>query len=518
MPQSTNSRRVLFRLVLFTLAGWVLWALGKGDAKPEAAGAETAAEVTPKTRARNGFSKRRLATSLAFATLFFAGAAFSAGAGDLVVNAVETTTESATAETTTEATETEAADDTAPADPAPADAAPTDETPADPAPDDAVPADDGSGDSASVGDSTGVGDSADQPADESDPADSAGQPSDDDAAPASGGEDEPAAGSDGSDSSSSSGGSSGGSDGGTSQPAYDPPAAGPDSPSHTGDKNPPTVTQSPEVQEIAAHDADVAAETIGAFATVWLHRTVPDPTPRAKRLDPRFARTLREVAEKHNVGWPLLLGVVRARGHYSRFPATRPELARTASTLARLHRSQDAWHTVLALSGRTAFADRAIALTRYDRAVGMRALVRGLVAAKKSLQTRVLKDDRIDIYAGGRSDIAAGKVDVRILALMRYLAEAHGQVTVSCLISGHRLYARPGVVSAHIYGEAVDIAALGGRSIYGNQQPGGLTEQAVRNILLLPVELRPKQVISLLGLGGPSFALADHYDHIHVGY
>ena len=119
---------------------------------------------------------------------------------------------------------------------------------------------------------------------------------------------------------------------------------------------------------------------------------------------------------------------------------------------------------------------------------------------------------------GGRSDIASGRVDVRVLALLRYLAEAHGQVTVSCLISGHGLYARPGVVSAHIYGEAVDISALGDVSIYGNQQPGGLTEKAVRNVLLLPVELRPKQVISLLGLGGPSFALADHYDHIHVGY
>jgi hypothetical protein len=52
----------------------------------------------------------------------------------------------------------------------------------------------------------------------------------------------------------------------------------------------------------------------------------------------------------------------------------------------------------------------------------------------------------------------------------------------------------------------------------GNQAPGGLTERAVRNILLLPMELQPKQVISLLGLGGPSFPLEDHHDHIHVGY
>ena len=91
-------------------------------------------------------------------------------------------------------------------------------------------------------------------------------------------------------------------------------------------------------------------------------------------------------------------------------------------------------------------------------------------------------------------------------------------MTVSSLISGHRLYSRPGRVSAHVYGLAVDVAALAGRSIVGNQAPGGLTERAVRNVLLLPSELRPRQVISLLGLGGPSFPLADHDDHIHVGY
>jgi hypothetical protein len=89
---------------------------------------------------------------------------------------------------------------------------------------------------------------------------------------------------------------------------------------------------------------------------------------------------------------------------------------------------------------------------------------------------------------------------------------------VSSLHSGHRLYARKGVVSAHIYGLAVDISALGRVSIEGHQQPGGLTERAVRSILLLPAELQPQQVISLLGLGGPSFPLSDHGDHIHVGY
>ena len=54
--------------------------------------------------------------------------------------------------------------------------------------------------------------------------------------------------------------------------------------------------------------------------------------------------------------------------------------------------------------------------------------------------------------------------------------------------------------------------------ILGNQEAGGVTEQAVRNVLLLPSEMQPRQVISLLGLGGPSFPLANHYNHIHVGF
>jgi hypothetical protein len=52
----------------------------------------------------------------------------------------------------------------------------------------------------------------------------------------------------------------------------------------------------------------------------------------------------------------------------------------------------------------------------------------------------------------------------------------------------------------------------------GNQQPGSVAEQAIRDLLMLPEELEPAQVISLFDLGGPSFAAADHDDHIHIGF
>jgi hypothetical protein len=506
MPQSTNSRRDLLRLVLFTLAAWALWALGRNDAKP---GAVDETETTDTSHKRSGFSKRRLATSLAFATLFFAGAAFTAGAGDQAACLVDDCTPAAEADTTsTEATETEASEPAA-EEPAAEDPAPAEDPAAEPPAEDQAPADDGNAGGSDDGQS------ADQPSDQpADQGDSAEQPSDDGAAPASGDEDDSSAGGD-----NASGGGSG--SGGGDQPADEPdaPAAGPGSESHAGDGQSQSHDAAGSPVDVdQAHDAAVDAENASSFGTFWLHRVLPDPTPPASRLNPAFARSLASVSKSQHVDWALVLGVLRAQGHRSSSPANQRQLKTLASNLRERHADRGAWQAVLALEGRTSFADRAIALRNYNRAVGLWTLVRGLVASKGSLQDRVLADKRISIYAGGRSDIASGRVDVRVIALLRYLAEAHGQVTVSCLISGHGLYARPGVISAHIYGEAVDISALGGVSIYGNQQPGGVTEKAVRNILLLPVELRPRQVISLLGLGGPSFALADHYDHIHVGF
>jgi hypothetical protein len=176
------------------------------------------------------------------------------------------------------------------------------------------------------------------------------------------------------------------------------------------------------------------------------------------------------------------------------------------------------WAAALAYSSNPTVADRVVALRHYYRAVGLASLVHGLLSQKRDLQDRLLHDSRVVMYSGGRHDVAAGHVDVRVLATILYLADTFHEVTVSCLVSGHRLYARPGVVSAHVYGRAVDVAALNNVSITGHQQPGGITEQAVRSLLMLPGGMLPKQVISLLGLGGPSFPLANHYDHVHVGF
>jgi hypothetical protein len=495
MPQRNSSRRVVLRLVLFTLAGWLVWALGKNSANAEPEIATTAVqdghESTPTRAKAGGFSKRRLATTLAFTTLFFAGAAFSAGAGDLVVGALEGSTD--TAATSTETVPDESSDPPAAGDSEDGETTTSGEAPApEPAPgEDAQSGDPADDDSAPPAD--------DKPSAEEVPVDDGSAPPDAEDPPRDPG-------------SSDDGNLAGGDDEG------DGPNAGPGSAAHAGDEEPSDSGSNvgPTSEENSASDLEFDNEA--GYGVVWLHRTLPDPTPPASRLAPRFARALSAAANANHVDWALVLGVLRADGHKSSWPASPRQLGSLASRLHALRASADEWRAVLALSGRSGLADRSVALANYNRAVGLRALVRGLQAETSALEQRVLTDPRLSIYPGGRDDVAQHRINVRVLVLMLYMAEAHGSATISSLNSGHRLYARPGVVSAHKYGLALDIAALGGESILGHQQAGSLTERAVRNILLLPVELRPKQVISLLGLGGPSFPLADHYDHIHVGY
>jgi hypothetical protein len=447
-------------------------------------------DESPQPRARS--AKRRAATTLTFTALFFSGAALTAVAGDKLSQLSAEDAASMQATTTDESIAAAPAPDAsapalgpkpAPTEPAP-DAAPApdaepvpDAAPAaDPAPStDSAPAEPAStGDGGLPGSDTAAGsDPAPEAAPAANPAPAA------DAAPA--------------------------------------PAPSP-SPSHPRTRARRTTPTKVVLLPVVKRAPTPEIEGSPAGATVWLNSPLTDPTPPAKRLSPAFSRRLAATAQGAGLDWALLLGVLRAKGATGRSPADAITLRKLANRLSDLHTDRSGWATALAYAGSASFADHALALARYDRAVGLKGLVHGLESVKNALGAKLLSDPQISIYSGGRADIVHGRVDVRLLATIAYLHEAYGEVTVSCLISGHRLFARPGHISAHIYGRAVDIAALGGASILGNSAPGGLTEHAVRDLLLLPPEVMPQQIISLLGLGGPSFPLANHYDHIHVGF
>ena len=519
---TTKRRRHAGRLIALSVLGWALFARDADDREHEGPAATehssfdldevswdlpaAPADVRRRGMARASESKRprrRFAATLVFAALFFAGAALSAGAGNKVANGIEGGTDTATTETdqSVEA-KAESSDDatsqsTETVPPTETDPTPTDDnstgsedpgTSTEPVEDPGDPADGGNDGSSleleeheTVPDETGEGSSGGGDS-------SGGAP----AAPTSDG-----AQTHGGQSNSSGSGSSGGgaTDSLPGQPVFDP---------------------EPSPSQTLPPDPEVA--TVGTAATIWLHRTLPDPTPLARRLTPRFADMLRRESRRAHADWSLVLGVIRVDGSYGRVPASRAHVSSVARHLHATGARESQWRAALSLRGRTAFADRAVAYARYARVAGLRALVVGLRAAKPKLERAFLRDSRLHVYAGGRDDVAAHRIDVRVLVVIRYLAEQFGEVTVSCLRAGHGLYARPGVISAHIYGQAVDIAALGGVSIIGHQQASSVTARAVRGVLLLPREMQARQVISLIAMGGPSFALSNHDDHIHIGY
>jgi len=141
-----------------------------------------------------------------------------------------------------------------------------------------------------------------------------------------------------------------------------------------------------------------------------------------------------------------------------------------------------------------------------------------LLLPKPLLERRVLSDERIDIYACGRDDVKSGRVDRRVLATLEYLAESGLRPTVTSLRCGHGFFTSSGNVSHHSSGNAVDIAKVNGVPVLGHQEPGGVTDTAVRRLMRLQGTVRPDQIISLLEIGGPTLAMSDHADHIHIGF
>jgi hypothetical protein len=141
-----------------------------------------------------------------------------------------------------------------------------------------------------------------------------------------------------------------------------------------------------------------------------------------------------------------------------------------------------------------------------------------LLMSKEVLTRRVLANSDVDVYDCGRDDIRSGQVDRRVLATLEFLAASGLRPTVTSLKCGHGFLTKSGNVSHHSSGNAVDISAINGTPILGHQGKGEITEVTVRKLLTLQGAMQPAQIISLLEIGGPTIAMGDHADHIHVGF
>jgi murein DD-endopeptidase MepM/ murein hydrolase activator NlpD len=142
-----------------------------------------------------------------------------------------------------------------------------------------------------------------------------------------------------------------------------------------------------------------------------------------------------------------------------------------------------------------------------------------LLLPKDMLGRRVLADKQIELSDCDRIEIRAGQIDRRLLAALAYLSGQGFRMAVTSMLCGrHGSITTSGNISNHSFGGAADIAMIDGLPVLGNQGPGSVTEDLLRTVLRLQGTMVPDELISLQELGGPSFAMGDHADHVHLGY
>src|SRR4051812_32335001 len=288
------------------------------------------------------------------------------------------------------------------------------------------------------------------------------------------------------------------------------------------DDSAPAPAQAVERERLFAHPTRPKAKQAGGLEQVLLARakkgaysTFDNVSSRPVRFDPKRMRLTRLKKGSHVIGGTVLGRIaapsstkashmyfqVRPAGKGAPFIDPKPIL--------------DGWKLLEATaiyraSGRNALYDP-------DGSDNL-SIGQVMLLPKSMLERRVLEDPRIDVYDGGREDIRTGQIDRRVLATLEYLAESGFNPTVSCLKSGHSLLTASGNVSEHSSGNAVDIGAVNGISILGHQDAGGIADQVVHRLMLLQGKMQPHQIISLLDYGGNTFAMADHANHIHIGF
>ncbi len=115
-----------------------------------------------------------------------------------------------------------------------------------------------------------------------------------------------------------------------------------------------------------------------------------------------------------------------------------------------------------------------------------------LLMSKAQLERTVLSDPGITIGACGRQEIASGKIDKRVLAVLAFLSRSGLKPTVSELRCAQVAPVAPGAA------DAVDVSAINGVEIAGHQGAGTITDLTIRTLLSLPGEFLPHTLTSLM--------------------
>jgi hypothetical protein len=143
-----------------------------------------------------------------------------------------------------------------------------------------------------------------------------------------------------------------------------------------------------------------------------------------------------------------------------------------------------------------------------------------LLMSKEQLETRVLADPNVKIYACGRRDIQSGAIDRRILADIEFLSSSGLKPDVSGLKCGNSPTGSGGIDPAGATGASMDISAINSIPIKGHQGAGSITDITIRRLLTLQGAMAPDEIVSLMSYKGQPAAikLSDHANRIQIAY
>jgi hypothetical protein len=159
-------------------------------------------------------------------------------------------------------------------------------------------------------------------------------------------------------------------------------------------------------------------------------------------------------------------------------------------------------HEVVTLAGRYTSSSPPVAPSRDP-------FVRALVRNRRITSTTSHGCDP-------RTDLASGKLDLRVQSLLAVIAERHS-IRLSCLRTGHSRFVKGTTrVSNHTVWRAVDIDRVDGRAV-------SRSSRAARVLVVwldgLEGPLRPSEIGSPFVIGHrPYFSDESHQGHVHVGY
>ena len=143
-----------------------------------------------------------------------------------------------------------------------------------------------------------------------------------------------------------------------------------------------------------------------------------------------------------------------------------------------------------------------------------------LLMSKEQLQSRVLEDPNVKIYACGRRDIQDGAIDRRILGVIEFLSASGLKPDVSGLKCGNSPTGSGGIDPAGATGASMDISAINNIPIQGHQGPNSVTDITIRRLLTLQGAMQPDEIVSLMSYKGQPTAikLSDHSNRIQVSF